>query len=97
MTEREFGQRVDAAAERLEQRIEAAADRLDRGLTRAWDGNKGFRRTAKAVSLAAEAGLIWGALRLAGRGHKGAAICCFALGAAGMAAAVLQAVLFEKE
>ena len=29
MTEREFGQRVDAAAERLEQRIEASADRLD--------------------------------------------------------------------
>lgn len=97
MTEREFGRRVDAAAEHWAQRIEDSADRLDRGLTRAWDGSKSFRRAAKAVSLAAEAGLIWGAARLAGRGHQAAAVCCFALGAAGLAAEVLRAVFFEKE
>ena len=96
MTEKEFDKRVEAAAGRFERRVEAAADRFDRGITRIWE-KKLFRAAIRAVSLAAEAGLIVAAAILRAQGHPSGAAWCLGLGLLGIAADVIKGVVFKKE
>ena len=60
MTEKEFEQRIDAAADRFEK-------------TEKYNNNKCFRRSIKTISIMAETGLILGAGHFAARGYKTAA------------------------
>ena len=86
MTEHEFDQKVEAAAQRFERRVEHAASKLDNGLTGAWNCSRVFRTASRAASFAAGAGLLLAGRHLAGQGRGAAAACCFALGAAGLSA-----------
>ncbi len=69
MTEHEFDQKVEAAAQRFERRVEHAASKLDNGLTGAWNCSRVFRTVSRSASFAAGAGLLLagGAIR-PGRG-----------------------------
>ena len=96
MTEREFDQRVDAAAQRFEERVEGAADALDRavthGLERRW-----FRFFFRTLSFAAEAGLIAGAFSLFQSGHRLWAGVCFWVGAIGLLCDVCRCLFLRRE
>lgn len=85
MTEREF-----------EQRVEAAADKFDKSITKQWDNNRFFRIGIKSVSLAAEVALILGAGYLVELGHKTVAAWCFWLGVAGIIADIVTAIMFRR-
>lgn len=86
MTEKEF-----------EQRIEAAADRFDKGITEKWNSNKSFRRSIKSVSILAEIGLIFGAGYLAEQGYKPAAVWCAGLGVVGVLADIITTITFRRK
>lgn len=86
MTEKEF-----------EQRIEAAADRFDKGITEKWNNNKSFRRSIKSVSILAEIGLIFGAGYLAEQGYKTAAVWCAGLGVVGVLADIITTITFRRK
>ena len=94
MEKKTWDEKVEAAAERFERRVESAAGKMEQELNHRWR-RKTFRRAVKGVSAAAELGMIAGAMALAGRGHRGWAVCCFALGAAGLAADAV-CLLLEK-
>ncbi|MCI8464804.1 MAG: hypothetical protein HFI63_02925 [Lachnospiraceae bacterium] len=79
MTEKEF-----------EQRIDAAADRFEKNITEKWNNNKCFRRSMKSISIMAEAGLLLGAGHLAARGYKTAAAWCAGLGIVGVIADIIN-------
>lgn len=85
MTEQEF-----------EQRIEAAADKFDKSISKKWNNNRFFRIGIKSVSLTAEAALIFGAVHLAKQGYKTAAAWCFGLGAVGVIADIITAITFRR-
>lgn len=68
MTEHEFDQKVEAAAQRFERRVEHAASKLDNGLTGAWNCSRVFRTASRAASFAAGAGLLLAAAIWPGRG-----------------------------
>lgn len=92
-----FDRKIEEAAGRFECWAEASADQLDKGLTRAWNESRLFRFTARGISMTAELGLIAGANYLAGRRHKTAAMWCAGLGAAGLAADLVTALIFWRE
>ena len=97
MTEREFDQKVEQAAAIFERRVEAAADRLDKTVNRAWDRSRLFRCVSRGTSLAAEAGLLLLAGRMAERGNRTAAAWCAGLSAVGLAGDVLTAICFRRK
>lgn len=96
MTEREFDQKVEEMAARLESRIEASADKLDRDVTRKYNDSRLFRFTTKGISVAAEIGLLIGGKHLAQKGYKTAAVWCVALGAVGLAFELLRIFIFRR-
>lgn len=53
MTEHEFDQKVEAAAQRFERRVEHATSKLDNGLTGAWNCSRVFRTVSRSASFAA--------------------------------------------
>ncbi len=85
MTEKEF-----------EQRIDAAADRFEKNITKKWNNNKCFRRSMKSISIMAETGLILGAEHLAMRGYKTAAAWCARLGIVGVISDIITSIIFRK-
>lgn len=70
MTEHEFDQKVEAAAQRFERRVEHAASKLDNGLTGAWNCSRVFRTASRAASFAAGAGLLLAGRHLARAGAR---------------------------
>ena len=96
MREREFDQKVENWAARLENRIEASADRLDRNITRKYNNSRLFRFTTRGISTAAEIGLLIGSKYLAQKGYKAAAVLCVALGAVGLISELLQIFVFRR-
>lgn len=96
MTEREFDQKVEDWAARLENRIEASADQLDRNITRKYNDSRLFRFTTRGLSIAAEIGLLIGGKYLAQKGYKTAAICCVVLGAVGLTFELLRIFIFRR-
>lgn len=96
MTEREFDQKVEDWAARLENRIEASADQLDRNITRKYNNSCLFRFTTRAISIAAEIGLLIGGKYLAQKGYKTAAVLCVALGTVGLISELLQIFVFRR-
>ena len=96
MSEREFDQKVEEMAARLESRIEASADKLDRDVTRKYNDSRLFRFTTKGISVAAEIGLLIGGKHLAQKGYKAAAVLCVALGAVGLISELLQIFVFRR-
>ena len=85
MTEKEF-----------EQRIDDAADRHEKNITEKWNNSKCFRRSMKSISIMAEIGLILGAEHLAEQGHKTAAAWCAGLGIVGVAADIITSITFKR-
>lgn len=96
MREREFDQKVENWAARLENRIEASADRLDRNITRKYNNSRLFRFTTRGISTAAEIGLLIGGKYLAQKGYKTAAACCVVLGAVGLTFELLRIFIFRR-
>ncbi len=86
MTEKEF-----------EQRIEAAADRFEKSITDKWNNNKCFRRGFKSGSIMAEISLILGAGHLAARGYKTTAAWCAGLGIVGVLADIITSITFRRK
>lgn len=86
MTEKEF-----------EQRIDAAADRFEKSITDKWNNNKCFRRSIKSISIMAEIGLILGAGHLAAQGYKTAAAWCTGLGIVGVLADIITSITFRRK
>lgn len=97
MTEREFDQKIERAAENCERRVENAAKHLDKTVNRAWDRCRLFRCVSRGTSLAAEVGLLLVAGRLADRGNRTAAAWCAGLSAVGLAGDVLTAICFRRK
>lgn len=97
MTEREFDQKVEDWAARLEHRIEASADKLDRNVTRKYNDSRLFRFTTRGISIVAEIGLLIGGKHLAQKGYQTAAVWCVALGAVGLASEVLRILVFRRK
>ncbi|MFR9216807.1 MAG: hypothetical protein DBY17_00455 [Oscillospiraceae bacterium] len=97
MTEHEFDQKVEAAAQRFEQRVEHAAAKLDNGLNSAWNCSRVFRTVSRSASFAAGAGLLLAGRHLAGQGRGAAAACCFALGAAGLSAELAVLIFLRRK
>lgn len=97
MTEKEFDQKIENMASRIEQKIENVAEHLDRGITQKYKQSRLFRFAARGTSMAAEISLLAGAKHLADKGKTTAAIWCAGCGAAGLAAGVLQVFLFRRK
>lgn len=97
MTEKEFNQKIENMVSLLEQRIETATDHLDKGITQKYRQSRLFRFIAKGTSITAEIGLLAGAKHLADKGNRTAAIWCAGLSAVGLAADVLQILLFRRK
>lgn len=97
MTEQEFEQRIEAAADRLERKIEASAEKLDRGITKKWNNNRLFRIGVKTTSIAAEIALIAGAWQLAEHGYKTAARWCLALAVLAITTDIITFIAFRKK
>ena len=94
MTEKEFDERIEAAAKRAEARIEDAAERFDRNVTNRWEKSSAFRRVICGISLAAEAGLLIGGVLLAVRGWGIAAAWCLGLAIIALAADAARIIAF---
>ncbi|HIQ79950.1 MAG TPA: hypothetical protein IAD32_01535 [Candidatus Scatavimonas merdigallinarum] len=97
MTEREFDQKAEDLAARLECRIEAAAKCLEKGATQKYSENRLFRFTIRGISTAAEIGLLVGAKHLSGGGHKTAAMWCAGFGVVGLITELLRILIFRRE
>lgn len=94
MTEKEFDERIEAAAKRAEARIEDAADRFDRRVTNRWERSPVFRLFIRGIALTAEAGLLVCGVLLAGKGHGIAAAWCVGLAVLALAAEAARLIAF---
>lgn len=81
----------------FEDRIEAAADAFDKHITKKWNASPLFRIGMKSVSMAAEFVLLVGAKGLAERGCQTAAACCFWLGTLGILADIVTFLAFRRK
>lgn len=86
MTEKEF-----------EQRIDAAANRFEKSMTKKWNNNKGFRRGVRAMSIAGEVCFFWGAKHFAEKGYETIAFCCAGLGIIGILADAVTIITSKKK
>ncbi len=97
MTERDLDQRMEQWTGWLEGRIEKGADQLDRRLTSAWEERPVFRRLCRGLSLAAGAGLLWGACHLLRNKHPARAFWCGLAGTAAVLWELLSPQLFRRK